>query len=58
MLKPDGVLFLNELAGDSPAMEQQLQFRAFDPAQLATFCRAMGLAFDAYSLPGDAQPYL
>jgi phosphoadenosine phosphosulfate reductase len=61
VLKPGGVLFLNELcrvAGDNAEMERLLSFRAYPTDQLRAFAMAIGFERFDEVLPVDEREYL
>ena len=61
VLKPGGVLFLNELcriAGNNDELERVLNFRAYDYAALCEFAEAIGLERNATEFPAVRRKYL
>lgn len=61
VLKPGGVLFLNEVArveGDNAEMERLLQFRAYNITELMAFAHSMGLHDGCMQLPRIARHFL
>ena len=61
VLKPEGVLFLNELersAGDNEEIERALKFRAYDSQQLCAFAKAIGLSGAEVVRPTIESAYL
>lgn len=61
VLKPGGVLFLNELcrlSGDNAEMERVLQFRAYPAEALCAFVKALGFVDEEETAPPIACEYL